>query len=333
MAPIQYLVQTLSMYIINALFPVVLIALLGYLARHRHWLSEPEGAAIERISFWFLVPCLLFHGAATAQFPADMHWGYLGGFYLVVVLVYGAGMAAGRWLFGYNLRELSIFGMGGAYANATVLGVPVILGVLGPAALVPMLVIVCVHNLMIFSLGTALAEWNSPSRTVGDGGATAWLVRLWRVVTEMLLNPISSSLLAGALFNLVGLHLPGLLDKTLDLLSAAAIPGSVFGLGAALTRYRIHGEIGKALLMVVIKLLLMPALMWWLMTHVFSVDPFWMKTAVLIAAMPVGISVYIFARRHERCETVAATAIVLSSLLSVATITFWVWWLNQPVLS
>jgi len=39
------------MYIINALFPVVLIALLGYLARRRHWLNEPEAAAIERISF------------------------------------------------------------------------------------------------------------------------------------------------------------------------------------------------------------------------------------------------------------------------------------------
>ncbi len=322
------------MYIINALFPVVLIALLGYLARRRHWLSELEGAAIERISFWFLIPCLLFHGAATAQFPADMHWAYLGGFYLVVLVVYGLGMALGRWLFGYSLRELSIFGMGGAYANATVLGIPVTLAVLGREALVPMLVIICVHNLMIFSLGTALAEWQSVATSDDSNALPKSLpAKIWHVFTEMLLNPISGSLLAGSLFNFVGLSLPGPLDKTLDLLGAAAIPGSVFGLGAALTRYRIRGEIGKALLMVMIKLLLMPALMWWLMTHVFTVEPFWMKTAVMIATMPVGISVYIFSRRYECCETVAATAIVLSSVLSVATIPFWVWWLNQPILS
>ncbi len=321
------------MYIINALFPIVLIALLGYLARRRHWLNEPEAAAIERISFWFLIPCLLFHGAATAQFPADMHWAYLGGFYLVVLVVYGTGMAMGHWLFDYNLRELSIFGMGGAYANATVLGIPVTLAVLGKAALVPMLVIICVHNLMIFSLGTALAEWNPPLSTIEDAAARGWRARFQRVGVELLLNPISGSLLAGSLFNFAGLGLPGVLDNTLDLLAAAAVPGSVFGLGAALTRYQIRGEIGKALVMVVIKLLLMPALMWWLMTQVFSVEPFWMKTAVMIAAMPVGISVYVFSRRYGECETVAATAIVLSSLLSVASLAFWAWWLNQPVLS
>ncbi len=327
------------MYIINALFPVVLIAALGYIARHRHWLSELEGAAIERLSFWFLIPCLLFHGAATAEFPADMHWDYLGGFYLVVMLVYFVGMAIGHWCYRYNLRELSIFGMGGAYANATVLGIPITLAVLGQAALVPMLVIICVHNLLIFAWGTALAEWGSPSNadTVGMAlsaqahskeTAPSVLGKVWRVCTEMLLNPISGSLLAGSLFNFVGLTLPGPLDATLALLAGAAIPGSVFGLGAALTRYHIRGGIGRALVLVAIKLLLMPALMWWLMSHVFEVERFWMQTAVMIAAMPVGISVYVFSRRYECCETVAATAIVLSSLLSVVTISFWVWWLG-----
>ena len=329
------------MYIINALFPVVLIAALGYLARRRHWLSELEGAAIERLSFWFLIPCLLFHGAATAEFPADMHWDYLGGFYLVVMLVYFIGMALGRWWYGYNLRELSIYGMGGAYANATVLGIPITLAVLGQAALVPMLVIICVHNLLIFAWGTALAEWRPPSPVatagralemegVADGNIVSLAARLWRVFTEMLLNPISGSLLAGTLFNFVGLRLPDPVDATLSMLAGAAIPGSVFGLGAALTRYHVRGEIGRALVMVAIKLLVMPALMWALM-RAFNVEHFWMQTAVMIAAMPVGISVYVFSRRYDCCETVAATAIVLSSLLSVASISFWVWWLGPVV--
>jgi malonate transporter len=82
--------------------------------------------------------------------------------------------------------------------------------------------------------------------------------------------------------------------------------------------------------MVAIKLLVMPALMWALM-RAFNVEHFWMQTAVMIAAMPVGISVYVFSRRYDCCETVAATAIVLSSLLSVASISFWVWWLGPVV--
>ena len=62
------------MYIVNALFPVVAIAALGYLARYRHWLNELEASVIERLSFWVLIPCLLFRGAATAEFPERLPW-------------------------------------------------------------------------------------------------------------------------------------------------------------------------------------------------------------------------------------------------------------------
>lgn len=315
------------MYIFNALFPVIAVAALGYAARYYHWLNELEAAAIERISFWFLIPCLLFTGAATAEFPAQMNWSYLGAFYLVVLVVYGVGMLLGRCVYRYTLRELSIFGMGGAYANATVLGIPITLAVLGEQAIVPMLVIICVHNLLIFALGTALAEWQQPAHLeVSVNAPRASLpAKLWRVFTEMLLNPISGSLLAGSAFNLAGFTLFGPLEATLDLLSQAAIPGAVFGLGAALTRYRVRGKIAEALVMVMLKLLVMPALMWWVMTQLFDVEPFWANTATMIAAMPVGISVYVFSRRYDSCETVAATAIVLSSLASMATISFWAW--------
>jgi len=331
------------MYIINALFPVVLICLLGYVARRRNWLSELEGATIERLSFWFLIPCLLFRGAATAEFPADLHWDYLFGFYGIVMVVYLIGMTIGHFCFGYGLRALSIYGMGGAYANATLLGIPITLAVLGEQALVPMLVIICVHNLLIFAFGTALAEWDPPLRADQVGTASAGqaditesppslLRKVYRVCTEVLLNPISGSLLAGAIYNWIGLGLPGPLDATLGLLAGAAIPGSVFGLGTALTRYHIRGEIVPATVMALLKLLVMPALMWLCMVKLFAVDTLWAQSAVMIAAMPVGISVYVFSRRYECCETVGATAIVLSSLLSVATISFWVWWLNPSVL-
>lgn len=327
------------MYIINALFPVALLCALGWLARRRQWLSEQEGTAIEKISFGILIPCLLFRGAAIAEFPADMHWDYLLGFYGIVMVVYAVGMVIGRLWLKQGLRAMSIFGMGGAYANATVLGIPITLAVMGEAALVPMLVIICVHNLLIFAFGTVLAEWG-PATPSAAGAATAsttvesepaqpaLLRKLSRVCTEVLLNPVSGSLLAGALYNFSGLPLPGPIDATLALLAGAAIPGSMFGLGSALSRYHIRGELLPALLLSLLKLVLMPALMWLCMVKLFAVETLWAQAAVMIAAMPVGISVYVFSRRYQSCETVAATAIVLSSSLSVFTISFWVWWLG-----
>jgi len=305
------------MAVFLAVFPVIAIAALGWLARQREWLSATEQAAVERLSFWFLIPCLLFLGTATAAFPATLDWHYVAVFYGTLALVYALGMALGRLLFRYPLRALSVFGMGAAYSNVTVLGIPIIVEVLGEAAFVPMLIVIAVHNLLLFALGTLIAECRNT-----DGVALG--AHLWRVGREMALNPISGSLLAGAAWNLLGLPLPGPLQATLELLSRAAVPGALFALGAGLTRYRVRGEVPAALVMTGLKLLVLPALMWVMMTRLFPVDPLWARTAVLLSAMPVGISVYVFSKRYQSCETAAAAAIVLSSLggiLSISVLT------------
>ncbi len=295
------------MPVFQALFPVIAIAALGYFARHREWLSAPEAAAIERIAFWFLIPCLLFHGTATADFPDNIDWRYLLAFYVTVLLVYAGGMLLGKVLFGYRLLELSVFGMGGAYSNVTVLGIPIAVEVLGQGAFVPMLLIITFHNLVLYTTGTVLAGWS-------ENNGTGLGKQLRGIGREMVLNPISSSLLAGAAWNLLGLPTPAPLVATLELLTRAAVPGAIFALGAALTRYHIRGEIPAALCIVVMKLVVLPLAMWLMMTRVFDIHGEWMQAAVLLCCMPVGISVYVFSRRYESCETAVATAIVISSL-------------------
>lgn len=301
------------MSVFQALFPVIAIAALGYLARYREWLSAAEAAAIERLAFWFLIPCLLFLGTATADFPADIDWRYLLAFYSTVLLVYALGMALGKLLFGYGLRELAVFGMGGAYSNVTVLGIPITVEMLGEGAFVPMLLIITFHNLVLYTSGTILA-----ASSVAGGKSLG--AQLRGIVREMLLNPISSSLLAGAAWNLLGLPTPAPLVATLELLTRAAVPGAIFALGAALTRYHIRGDVPAALCIVALKLLVLPLAMWLAMTRVFDIHGEWMQAAVLLCCMPVGISVYVFSRRYASGETAVATAIVVSALLTPFTL-------------
>ncbi|HEY0963138.1 MAG TPA: AEC family transporter [Pseudomonadales bacterium] len=301
------------MNIFAALFPVIAIAALGYIARFREWISSAEAETIERIAFWFLIPCLLFLGTATADFPADIDWRYLFAFYATVLLVYGAGMALGKALFGYRLRELAVFGMGGAYSNVTVLGIPITVELLGDGAFVPMLLVITFHNLVLYTSGTVLAASS-------DAGGKSVFRQVWGIAREMALNPISSSLLAGAAWNLLDLPTPAPLVATLELLTRAAVPGAIFALGAALTRYRIRGDVPAALCIVIVKLLVLPLAMWQVMTRVFDIHGEWMQAAVLLCCMPVGISVYVFSRRYESGEAAVATAIVMSSILTPLTL-------------
>jgi hypothetical protein len=306
------------MFIFDAIFPVVAAAGLGYLVRARQLFSELETSVIERLAFWFLLPCLLFYGTATADFPATVDWKFLLGFYGVLLFVYALGMVLGKLLFGYSLRELSVFGMASAYSNVTILGIPITLQILGQAALVPMLMLITVHNLIIYTVGTLLVE---SKRDAGNSLGR----HLLRIGKEMLQNPISGSLLAGAAWNLLGFSFPAALAGTFELLRPAAIPASLFALGAGLHRYHIRGAIGPATLIVLLKLLLMPWLTWWVLHGWLQVDLLWARTAVMLSAMPVGISVYVFSRRYQSCETAVATSIVLASLGATLSITLFVW--------
>ena len=306
------------MFIFDAIFPVVAVAALGYLARATQLFTELQTSVVERLAFWFLLPCLLFYGTATADFPAEVDWNFLWGFYGVLLFVYALGIALGRLLFGYTLRELSVFGMAGAYSNVTILGIPITLQVLGQAALVPMLMLITVHNLIIYTVGTLLVELKpEQGSTVGR--------HLLRIGKEMLMNPISGSLLTGAAWNLSGFGFPAAIAATFELVRPAAIPASLFALGAGLHRYHIRGALGAASVIVLLKLLLMPWLTWWVLRDLLEVDLLWSQTAVMLVSMPVGVSVYVFSRRYQSCETAVATSIVLASLGAVLSITLFVW--------
>lgn len=109
------------------------------------------------------------------------------------------------------------------------------------------------------------------------------------------------------------------LEYSITLLSQAAVPAPLFVLGASLNKYKMRGNISPALV-VALKMLLLPLIVWLFVFRVFSVDPLWASTALLTAAMPIGISVYVFSQKYQKYEAPIATGIVPSTVLSVVTL-------------
>ena len=304
------------MYIIETLFPIVAIATLAWLSARRQLVSDGEVRALEKITFNFFIPCMLFFGTATADLPKDLDWNLLWAYYLAIFIVYIAGILIAYFHFGSGQARLGVFGMGCAYPNVTILGIPICLELLGEAAFVPIFMIITIHNLLIFSFGTIIAELKRE-----EGKAIS--AHVWSVCKGVVKNPISGSLVLGALVNFVGLSLYQPLLESLELISRAAIPAALMALGAGMNRYRIRGEIPMALVITGMKLLVLPGLVWFFTTLVFAIDPLWAQTAVLLSCMPVGISVYVFSIRYRCCEDLAATSIALSCILSVISISIY----------
>ena len=83
-----------------------------------------------------------------------------------------------------------------------------------------------------------------------------------------------------------------------------------------------------ALVMVALKLAVHPLAVWLLATLVFDVPPLWAKVVILLAALPVGVNVYVFATRYDAGQAESAAAILISNVLSVVTLPLVLLWLG-----
>ncbi len=68
------------------------------------------------------------------------------------------------------------------------------------------------------------------------------------------------------------------------------------------------------------KLLIHPVAMWFATTQVFTVDPLWSTVAILGASLPVAANVFIVARQYDTYLERASSAILLSTLVSMITV-------------
>jgi malonate transporter and related proteins len=131
----------------------------------------------------------------------------------------------------------------------------------------------------------------------------------------------------GFLVNLSGLQLPGVVLSAVDILSKAALPVALFGLGAVLTRYKINQALGEVGTISVFSLIVHPSIAMIICT-LLAVPHAISKMAVLVAAMAPGVNSYLFANMYQRGQGVAASTVVLATSMSVFSISVWVWFLS-----
>ena len=299
--------------LIDIIVPVFGVVGLGFFAARRGWITESGADGLAAFVFNFAIPAMLFRAMATRALPDPIEWQFLIAYFGGTYLVWALGMAISRWGFGRDLATASMAGMTAGFANTVMLGIPLVLTAYGDAGMLPVFLIIAFHSAQLFTLITLLVEAARGKR--GNLGALAI-----SVVRGLATNPIIVGLLAGIAWNIGGLGLFKPVDGFLQMLGKAAIPCSLFSLGASLARYRLMGALPEACASSTLKLLAHPFAVYILGAHVFALEPLWVNVAVILAATPVGINVYLFSVRYDVSAAPSATAIMMSTLLSVFTL-------------
>jgi len=307
------------MAIFNIIFPIFALALLGYILAYMKVFRNQDIAGISRYVFNVAIPALLFDAMATVNLPAQIQWTFLLSYYLAALFIFGLGNWLGRVRFGHNRAEQGIFGLGAAYSNTVLIGLPVVSSAFGDEALLPMFLIISIHTAVLFTAVTAVIET--------EVGAVQRRRDLFLLpLSKIGRNPIILGLLLGLLFNWLSLSLPQPLDDAIGLIRASALPCALFVMGASLSQYKLAGHFAEAWTIIGLKMILLPLLVWLLAFFVFRLTPLWATVAVVTASLPVGINVSIFAHEYEACIAPVATATVISTVISIGSLTLLLSW-------
>jgi malonate transporter len=297
--------------ILNTALPFFALIFCGYGAGRFRLLSEASIAGVNAFVFYFALPAFLFNLVATSQLKNILNAPFVAAYLSAGFSVFVVAALLGRLLFKVQPGEAALQGSAAVLGNTGYMGLPLVAAVFGEEAAIPLVLGLTLEVTLIIPFTIALVE-----ATKGPGG---WSRVPSSVTGALARNPLIVAIFAGALISALGLGLPTPVENFTDLLGGTAGPCALFALGATLAGRSLSAGLGEVSYMTSFKLFVHPSAMW-LTTQLFDVAPLWAAVAVLGASLPVAANVFILARQYDTYVDRISSAILLSTVVSVVTV-------------
>ena len=302
----------------DVILPVFLVIGFGY-AMARAKLIGAEGVdGIMKFAQNFALPCLLFKSVATLDLSAAYDPGLMISFYAGAFSGFAAGFFGARLIFNRPLTDSVAIGFACLFSNSLLLGLAITERAYGPDALAGNFAIISIHSPLLYAFGITMMEL---ARSRGQGLTLAKLAA--QVGRAIVSQPLVIGILCGFAVNLSGQPLPGFMMAAVDMMTQAAIPAALFGLGGVLIRYRPDGDKATIAMICAVSLILHPGVVYLLGRFVFGLDVTGLRSAVMTAAMAPGVNAYMFASLYGVAMRVAASSVLVATALSILTVWGW----------
>lgn len=299
--------------ILTTVLPVFGMIVLGYGFASVRLFDAAAGKGITLFVFNVAIPALLFKTVATMAAQSAPPWGLWFVFFGGLASTWIVTAAAARGITGLNVSGGASASMAAGFGNLALLGTPLALSHFGQQAAVPLGMILSIHAPILWfaaMLHRELARHSgsfSLARTAKD------------LFVNLTTNAIVLSLIAGSLWRAGGLDLHPIAIRMLQMLADASVPTALFALGVSLAGYSLRGAWGGMFVLIGLKMVLMPVLVFLGVRYAVTLPPLWAKVAVLFAAMPTGANAFLFAHRNDEAVPAISGAIALGTGLAAIT--------------
>jgi len=307
--------------ILTVIAPIFALMALGYSAvRFRLFPADGIKSLIAFVNN-FATPCLLFHSLLTSDFSAAFNIGIIIPFYAGAIICFVIGIVIARRLFGNTPGEAVAAGFSSTFTNTVLVGLPIMQRAYGLESLPVTLSIIGLHGAILLTTGMVTMEL---MRRDGQSLGRTLLVAGKRIAA----NPLIWGIVAGMIGYFTGLTLIEPAEAFFVMMASAVVPAALFGIGGALNEFKLSDNWRQAMVASVIKLIVHPVIAYVLMIWVFHVPMDIARYGILLAAMPSGVNIYVFATYYNRGVSVAANTILIATVASAVTISGWLYLLS-----
>lgn len=311
--------------VITLALPFFGLILLGFAAGKIRNLPEAGLSWMNFFVVYLALPALFFRLLSETPFEELANLSFISATTFTTYIVFAISFCIGVMATRGSIAESTILGIAGAYSNVGYMGPGLTLAVLGEQATVPTALILAFDNALMFILAPLLMA-------LAGTDDESFLVTLKKILFKIFTHPFILATIAGVLAAALKFQPPTAIDTMLRYLSSAAAPCALFAMGVSIA-LRPVGRIPLEMPLVLsVKLVLHPILIFLLLSWLGGFDPNWVATAVLMACLPPATNVFVIAQQYGVYVQRASSFVLFGTAVSIVTVTAFIWALTSGFL-
>ncbi|MFT4303195.1 MAG: AEC family transporter [Candidatus Woesearchaeota archaeon] len=291
------------MEIINLIIPLFILIFLGYTLKKTNFLPEIFGDYLNKFVYYIALPVMLFLSTSQSNIK-EIEATYI----ILAVTITISITVLLSYIASLNLKKIQgPFIQASFRSNMAYLGIPIVATAFGEEALgiaaIAIFTGVILNTLLSIFILNYFQEQKKSIK-----------------IKELFLNPLMISIVTGLIISYSNINIPIILANTFELISRVSLPLILIVIGYSLSFKEINKHITADFISATIKLTIMPAIAY-VILKIMNVDLITLNTIVLLTAMPTAVVSQTFAKEMKSDSKFAASAVNLSTLLAIISIT------------
>ncbi|MEE3392916.1 MAG: AEC family transporter [Lachnospiraceae bacterium] len=308
---------------LDATLPVFLMIVIGGLLRKWGFFDRKFANTANKLVFKICLPCLLFEDLSKTDIKAAAQSGGFIGFCFAATLISILVIWAAAKIFIKDKASVGAFVQGSYRSSAAILGIAFIQNMYDNAGMAPLMIIGAVPLYNIFAVIVLSFESKDP----GDAGLER-KEKIRKAFINVLKNPIIIGIVLGLIASYFRMPQGKIFEKTVSGLGNISAPLALMAIGAAFEGKEAIKKIRLTCIASFIKLLGLAAVFIPIAVHLGFRNEYLIAIAIMLGSPNTPTS-YVMAKEMHNDSVLASSIVVMTTLLSSVTLTFWIFLLKH----